>query len=126
MRLVRLLSLALATAVALIMMPAFLLNVVVDLLRLNVARLAFHLPALFTVGIHSVMTHYIPRYNLPLFGVFAIELCIAATFIWAHANEVVRSSGRTRTDEFAAGRAKVITHETRRPASRAESGARPD
>jgi putative flippase GtrA len=82
MRLVRLLSLALATAVALSMMPAFLLNVVVDLWRLNVARLAFHLPALFTVGVHSVMTHYIPRYNLPLFGVFAIELCLAASFLW--------------------------------------------
>jgi hypothetical protein len=83
MRVVRLISLALATVVALGMMPAFLFNVCIDLLRLNIARLAFHLPALYSVGIHAVMTHYIPRYNLPLFGVFAIELCMAAAFLWS-------------------------------------------
>ena len=82
MRMVRLLSVALATVIAMSMMPAFLLNVVVDLWRLNFARLAFHLPALYTVGVHSVLTHYIPRYNLPLFGVFAVELCLAAYFLW--------------------------------------------
>jgi hypothetical protein len=83
MRMVRLLSLTLATVIAMSMMPAFFLNVVVDLWQLNFARLAFHLPALYTVGVHSVLTHYIPRYNLPLFGVFAVELCLAATFLWA-------------------------------------------
>jgi hypothetical protein len=65
------------------MLPALLLNVVVDLWRLQFARLAFHLPAVYSVGIHSVLTHYIPRYNLPLFGVFAIELCLAAAFLWS-------------------------------------------
>jgi hypothetical protein len=35
-----------------------------------------------TLGSGSpVLTHYIPRYNLPLFGVFAIGLCLAATFL---------------------------------------------
>jgi hypothetical protein len=81
MRFVRLISLALATLISLAMMPAFLLNVVVDLWRRNVAMLAFHLPAIYTVGIHAVMTHYIPRYNLPLFGIFAIELSMAAFFL---------------------------------------------
>ncbi len=83
MRIVRLLSLALATVIGLSMLPAFLLNLAMDLWRLNVARLAFHLPAAYSVGVHAVMTHYIPRYNLPLFGVFAIELCIAASFLWS-------------------------------------------
>ncbi len=91
MRMVRLLSLTLATVIAMSMMPAFFLNVVVDLWRLNFARLAFHLPALYTVGVHSVLTHYIPRYNLPLFGVFAVELCLAATFLWA---SVARTGAR--------------------------------
>jgi 4-amino-4-deoxy-L-arabinose transferase-like glycosyltransferase len=83
MRIISSFSLAIATVIALSMLPALLLNVVVDLWRLNVARLAFHLPAVYSVGIHSVMTHYIPRYNLPLFGIFAVELCIAAAFLWS-------------------------------------------
>ena len=82
LRAVRLVSLALAVIIALGMIPALLLNVIVDLWRMNVPRLAFHLPAIYSVGIHSSMTHYIPRYNLPLFGVLAIELCIAVLFVW--------------------------------------------
>ncbi len=97
MRMVRLLSLTLATVIAMSMMPAFFLNVVVDLWRLNFARLAFHLPALYTVGVHSVLTHYIPRYNLPLFGVFAVELCLAATFLWA---SVARTGARRPQPAF--------------------------
>jgi hypothetical protein len=91
MRAVRLLSLALATAIAMGMMPAFFLNFSVDLWRLNRARLAFHLPALYTVGVHSVLTHYIPRYNLPLFGVFAIELCLALALLWSLTGTDVRA-----------------------------------
>ena len=97
MRAVRLVSLALATVIALGMLPAFLLNLCVDVARLNAARLAFHLPALYTVGIHSVMTHYIPRYNLPLFGIFAIELCMAAYFLW---NLIVGDGARSPQPAF--------------------------
>jgi hypothetical protein len=38
--------------------------------------------SVYTVGIHSVATQYHPRFNLPLFGVLAIELCIAVSCMW--------------------------------------------
>jgi 4-amino-4-deoxy-L-arabinose transferase-like glycosyltransferase len=80
-RLIRAVFLTLATIIALAMMPAFLLNVAVSLWRLNVAKMAFHLPAIYTIGILAVMTHYIPRYNLPLLGIFALELSMACSFL---------------------------------------------
>ena len=79
----RIVRMSLAAVLGTAMIFALLLNFIVDLWRSNIPRLAFHLPAIYSVGIHSVMTHYIPRYNLPLFGVLAIELCIAAVLVWA-------------------------------------------
>jgi 4-amino-4-deoxy-L-arabinose transferase-like glycosyltransferase len=81
MRLLRMASLAIATIIALGMLPVLLFNFFSALAKPDLARLAFLMLSIYTVGFHAVATHYSPRFNLPLFGVLAIELCIVVWWV---------------------------------------------
>ena len=75
--------------VALGMMAALVLIVAVDTSWLTVARLRFYAPAIYSVGVHSVITQYISRYNLPLMGILFIELRFAVFFLWSRFSAVI-------------------------------------
>ena len=81
-RFLRLASLAIAAVISLGMFPILFFNFFCALAKQDLARLTFLMLSVYTVGIHSVATHYNPRFNLPLFGVLAIELCIAVSCMW--------------------------------------------
>ena len=81
-RLLRMASLAIATIIALGMLPVLFFNFFKALAKSDLARLAFLMLSIYTVGLHAVATHYSPRFNLPLFGVLAVELCIAVWWVW--------------------------------------------
>jgi hypothetical protein len=75
--LVQMASLAIAVIIALGMLPILFFNFFGALAKPDLARVAFLMLSIYTVGLHAVATHYSPRFNLPLFGVLAVELCIA-------------------------------------------------
>jgi len=53
--------------------PALIL-LTVRLLRKRDPRWPFLLPALYSYAFHSLITHYIPRYSVPLIPIFIIAL----------------------------------------------------
>lgn len=80
-------TVSVATLLIIFLLPAFLLNFIYDVVNRNYAMVLFHSPVLYTIGIHAALTHYIPRYSLPLFGILVIELCLAARILWNYRNK---------------------------------------
>jgi hypothetical protein len=80
-----------------VFLPSALVLGLIALLRRRYDLLLFVLPALYSIGIHSVFTTYIPRYSTPLVPV----LMVCFFFLWVAAARRLRGreAGPRRLDE---------------------------